>query len=83
MSLILDRSALVANTATLAFQTNGANAVVLGSDQIVNCTSNAAVVLPVGTTAQRPTGVNGMVRYNSNTAVIEAYVNNTWTSITT
>jgi len=37
-----------------------------------------AVSLPAGTTSQRPTGVNGMVRYNTTTAVLEAYVNGTW-----
>jgi hypothetical protein len=71
------------NTATLLFQVNGNNLISINSSQLVNCTADTAVVLPSGTTAQRPTGVNGMIRYNSNTAVIEAYVNSTWTSITT
>lgn len=71
-------------TATLLFQVNGANLVSINSSQLVNCTANTAVVLPSGTTAQRPvSAVNGMIRYNSNTAVIEGYINSTWTSITT
>jgi len=32
-----------------------------------------AIVLPVGTTAQRPTGVNGMMRKNSSTGYVEYY----------
>jgi hypothetical protein len=43
-----------------------------------------AVLLPVGTTAQRPsTGVNGMLRYNSTIPAVEAYVNGAWVPITT
>ena len=71
-------------TAALAFQTNGANLVVINSAQVVNCTTTTAIVLSSGTTAQRPASpVNGMIRYNSNTAVIEAYYGNAWASITT
>src|ERR1039457_6502338 len=40
-----------------------------------------AVKLPVGTTAQRPTPANGMIRYNSSTPAIEGYVNGSWISI--
>lgn len=43
-----------------------------------------AVVLPVGTTGQRPaTATNGMIRYNSTTPAIEGYVNNFWQSVDT
>lgn len=43
-----------------------------------------ALALPVGTTGQRPTGLNGMIRYNSSgTPVIEGYVNNSWKSLLT
>lgn len=71
------------NSSTLILQANGSNLVSINSSQLVNCTANTAIVLPSGTTAQRPvSAVNGMIRYNSNTAVIEAYANNTWTSIT-
>lgn len=71
------------NTSTLCFQTNGSNAVVIGSDQTVNCSSNTAVLIPSGTTAQRPgSPVNGMIRYNTNSFSVEAYANNAWFNVT-
>ena len=57
-------------TANLALQTNGSNAVVIGSDQVANFTSTGAVKVPAGTTNNRPTGVNGMIRYNTTTTSI-------------
>jgi len=65
-------------TANLALQTNGSNAVVINQSQIANFTSTGAVTLPAGTTNNRPTGVNGMIRYNSSTANLEAYVGGAW-----
>jgi hypothetical protein len=40
-----------------------------------------AVSLPVGTTGTRPTGVNGMIRYNSAVPGLEAYVNGVWSTL--
>lgn len=40
-----------------------------------------AVVLPTGTTGQRPTAAAGMVRYNSTTPAVEVYVSNAWTAL--
>ncbi len=40
-----------------------------------------AIAFPVGTTGQRPSGANGMVRYNSTTPGLEAYVNGVWASL--
>lgn len=66
-------------TANLAFQTNGANAVVINSSQVANFVSTGAVKIPSGTTAQRPASpVNGMIRYNTTTLRVEGYANNTW-----
>lgn len=46
--------------------------------------SNSSIVLPIGTTGTRPTtGVAGMVRYNSTTPAVEAYVGTAWTTIAT
>ena len=39
-----------------------------------------SITVPVGTTAERPGGVNGMVRYNTDTTLFEGYINGTWTS---
>ena len=41
------------------------------------------VVVPSGTTAQRPGSGNGTLRYNSDTATFEGYANGVWGSITT
>lgn len=43
--------------------------------------STDAVKIPAGTTAQRPSGSNGMIRYNNDTNNLEAYVNGAWTAI--
>lgn len=37
----------------LQFQTNGANALSIGTDQTVTCNSTSALTIPIGTTAQR------------------------------
>lgn len=43
---------------------------------------NGSATLPIGTTAQRPgTPVNGMIRYNSDNAQVEAYENSAWTPL--
>jgi len=40
-----------------------------------------ALTIPVGTTAQRPTGANGMIRYNTTLGVLEGYINGAWTTV--
>lgn len=68
-------------TATLALQTNGSNAVVIDSSQTVNCTISTAVVMPAGTTAQRPAlPTNGMFRYNTSNNTFEVYASGNWSS---
>jgi hypothetical protein len=42
-----------------------------------------ALALPAGTTGQRPTGVNGMVRYNSTVPQLEGYINGAWAGLAT
>ena len=65
-------------TANIALQTNGSNAVVIDNNQNANFVTTGAVTLSAGTTNNRPTGVNGMIRYNSSTANLEAYVGGAW-----
>lgn len=72
------------NTSTLTFQTNSIDAVSIASTQIANFTSTGAIILPSGTTAQQPTGANvsnGMMRYNTDNASLEAYLTNIWVPI--
>ena len=40
--------------------------------------STDAIKIPVGTTAQRPTAANGMLRLNTTTAQFEGYQNSAW-----
>ena len=44
-------------------------------------TSGSAMVLPRDTTANRPTGTNGMIRYNSTTGKVESFSNGGWASM--
>jgi hypothetical protein len=41
-------------------------------------TSTGAVKIPVGTTAQRPTGADGKIRFNSDTDKFEGYDGTAW-----
>jgi len=41
----------------------------------------AGVALPAGTTGQRTVAVNGTLRYNTDTALLEAYLNGAWVSL--
>jgi hypothetical protein len=45
--------------------------------------NTGAIILPIGTTTQRPTAVNGMIRYNTSIPDLEAYIGNYWTTLTT
>lgn len=40
-----------------------------------------AVILPAGTTAQRPSGTSGSIRYNTTTGQFEGYTSSAWGSI--
>lgn len=66
------------NTATLNFQTNNITALKIDSSQNANCTSTGAVKIPSGTSNARPSGVNGMIRYNTSNSTFEAYVGGSW-----
>jgi hypothetical protein len=45
------------------------------------CTGSGGAVLPTGTTAQQPTGVEGMVRFNTTTNKMEFYNGTFWNTI--
>ena len=62
----------------LEIQTANGTAIIIGSDQNANFATTGAITVPVGTTAQRPTPANGMMRYNSNVSVFEVYANGSW-----
>ena len=70
----------VDTSGVLEFQTANSSALVIGTDQSANFTGNTALTVPNGTTAQRPTPVNGMMRYNTSLSIFEVYANNTWSA---
>lgn len=39
-----------------------------------------AVTVPIGTTAEKPVGASGQIRYNSDSQVFEGYANGSWNS---
>lgn len=40
-----------------------------------------AMIIPTGTTAQRPGGTDGMIRYNTDTNAFEVYENSSWSNL--
>lgn len=53
-----------------------------GSGFTIDLSANdEAITLPSGTTAQRPTPTNGMLRYNSDDAAFEGYADGEWGAI--
>ena len=48
----------------------------LASNPIIPGTGS--ITMPIGNTAARPTGVNGMFRYNTDVALFEGYINGAW-----
>ena len=47
----------------------------------LDLTGNTSLKLPVGTTAQRPTGATGDIRYNSTLSKVEAYTGSVWENV--
>lgn len=54
----------------------------LTSGSVLDMSSQTtSMLLPSGTTGNRPTGVAGMMRYNSTVPALEAYYNNAWNTL--
>ena len=79
-----------ANHETLAqFTRNGAVTLFYDADALFATTNygtyssgTGAHRVPNGTSAQRPTGANGMIRYNSTSGQIEGYRGGAWSLLT-
>lgn len=72
-------STSVDTSGIIEFQTANTAAILIGTDQNANFVSTNTIILPIGTTAQRPSSpVNGMMRYNTTLVKVEGYANNTW-----
>lgn len=69
-----------------ANQINVANGNGASADPTISIVSNAifpgtgAITVPVGSTAQKPAGSSGQIRYNSDSQVFEGYANGAWNS---
>jgi hypothetical protein len=61
--------------------TASAQNVTLEFSNSVDFPGTEAIQLPDGTTAQRPTGVNGKLRYNTTTNKFEGYENGAWADL--
>ena len=59
-----------------------ADYIVGNTGNVVTLLGTGAVQLPVGTTAQRPVGHNGLLRFNSDTPAIEYYEGSSWVPVT-
>jgi hypothetical protein len=76
-------SASIAGTTNQIGVTNGTG---IGGNPTVYIADNAifpgtgAITVPVGSTAQKPAGSNGQIRYNSSSQVFEGYANGSWNS---
>src|SRR5271170_6929285 len=51
--------------------------------QVLTVTGTGALTLPAGTTAEEPTGVAGMIRWNSTVPQLEYYNGTAWVSLGT
>lgn len=60
-----------------------ASSVIIGDGTNFGTSDNStgSIQMPTGTTAQRPTGVNGMIRYNSDDGSFEGYAAGEWGAI--
>ncbi len=64
---------------------SGGTALVIGASTddgaIMTFAGAGAVTLPAGTSGQRPTPANGMIRYNQSIQGVEAYYNSEWQAL--
>lgn len=80
----LQNSSVTLGTTTVAL---GATSLSLGglttldASGDVTFTATSAVQMPKGTTAERPTGVAGKLRFNTTTAEFEGYNGTSWSSV--
>jgi hypothetical protein len=76
---------LSANIANVVMATIGnmqfANSTITTANVLI-INSNTALLLPKGGVSQRPTGVDGMIRYNTDTPALEYYNGNVWIPVT-
>ena len=60
---------------------NGAAVMTFDAATYTQHNTTSAVLMPIGTTAQRPTGTAGLLRYNSDTSKFEGYAGGVWKDV--
>jgi len=71
----------IAGTTNQIVVTNGNTSPVIGLSNNPVIPGTASLTLPIGGTALRPSGVNGMIRYNTDLNALEVYANNVWGTV--
>ena len=80
--IIATKSTDPSNADELQMSTNNVERVTINSDGIVNFKSSNAIKVPVGNnTTDKPSGVEGYIRYNTDKKEFEGYGNNNWGSL--
>jgi hypothetical protein len=74
-------SVTVGNVSITTANVSTANVATLVVTGNASFTSNSAVLLAKGTTAQQPTGVAGYIRFNTDTSQFEGYNGTAWTAV--
>ena len=81
----VEGSSADANETTVSFTNPTADRTITVPDEtgivVLKDSTTGAIKMPAGTTAQRPTPVNGMIRYNSDDASFEGYADGAWGAI--
>ena len=70
-----------ANAIHFVVNNGAADAMTISSTGITSFPTTGAIILPVGTTAQQPSGSTGMIRFNSDKTAFEGYNGTSWSSI--
>ena len=81
ISTPLDISALAAPPPIGNTTPNTGAFTTLSASGAVTLTGLGAMKLNAGTTAERPTPSNGMIRYNTSTSLLESYIGGAWKSL--
>jgi hypothetical protein len=75
-NIFLTPAILNGGSLTLDGDLNVTGDAIIAGDVTLN--SDTAIKVPAGTNAQRPTGVNGHIRYNTTTNTFEGYAGGVW-----
>ena len=83
-TLTLQSTSGAGTTDSISMKVGNAGAITaisIATTGIVSFPTTSAITLPNGTTGQQPTGVAGMLRFNSTTTQFEGYNGTTWSSV--